>query len=117
MRRTKGIAALITGALLMAACGPKNNTLDSAKAIGQQEADAGYSMGRVTTAFAEEACPVLVKLDDVSGTFLIPIALEERFKKNGLHLRFKYRPSRANNGGCMKGQTAILEEVSVAPEK
>ena len=105
------------GILLLCACGPKKNTLDSAKAVEQQEADAGYSTGRVTTAFAEEACPILVKLDDVSGTYLIPIALEERFKQNGLHLRFKYRPSRANNGGCLKGQTAILEEVSVVAGK
>lgn len=111
------MAVALGSALLLGACGPKNNTLDSAKAVEQQEADAGYSTGRVTTAFAEEACPVLVKLDDVSGTYLIPIALEERFKQHGLHLRFKYRPSRANNGGCLKGQTAILEEVSVVAGK
>ena len=117
MIRAGGFVGMIGGVVLLVSCGPKNNTLDSAKAIGQQEADSGYSTGRVTTAFAEEACALLVKLDDVSGTYLIPIALEERFKQNGLHLRFKYRPSRANNGGCMKGQTAILEEVSVAKER
>lgn len=116
MREMRSGLTIAAGMLVMAACGPKNNTLDSAKAVEQQEAASGYSTGRVTTAFAAEACPVLVKLDDVGGTYLIPIAMEERFKRHGLHLRFKYRPSRANNGGCLKGQTAILEEITVVPE-
>ncbi|HRH38272.1 MAG TPA: hypothetical protein PK760_08000 [Flavobacteriales bacterium] len=103
---------------LITACGgSKKHTIESAQAVEQQEANNGYSTGRVTTSFAGDACPWLVKLDGVSGTYLIPIAMDERYRKNGLHLRFTYRASRANNGGCMKGQTAILEDITLIEEK
>lgn len=78
-----------------------------------------FHTGRITTAFASEGCPLLVTLDEDPEVHLIPIGLDERYAKNGTQLRFRYRPSRASNGGCMKGQPAVLEDITAAlqPEK
>ena len=104
------LAALI---LLSVACGAKKQSVDSAAAVEQQEANAGFSTGTVTTAMVSDGCPLLVTLDGVNKVFLIPIGLDERYRRNGLKLRFKYRPSKASIGECRKGQAAILEEISL----
>lgn len=84
-----------------------------------QDPTALFHTGRVTTAFAAEGCPLLVALDREPDVFLIPIGLDERYTRNGTQLRFRYRPSRASNGGCLKGQPAVLEDIiaSLQPEK
>ena len=73
-----------------------------------------YYTGKVSTAFAGESCPLLVEVNEQDGVILIPIGLAPQFATDGLQIRFKYRLSRANNGGCTKGQTAILEDVAIA---
>lgn len=73
-----------------------------------------FYTGKVSTAFAGESCPLLVQVNEQDGVFLIPIGLSTQFATDGLQIRFRYRLSRANNGGCMKGQTAILEDVGIA---
>lgn len=117
MNMSRSIKSLLLSiaCLCAIACGTKKHTVDSTKAVQQQEAGAGYSTGRITTNFAGDGCAILIKLDGVGNTYLLPIALEEKFKKNGLQLRFKYRPSKASSGDCLKGQPAILEEISVVP--
>ena len=104
------LAALI---VLSVACGAKKQSVDSTAAVEQQEANAGFSTGTVTTAMVSDGCPLLVTLDGVNKVFLIPIGLDERYRRNGLKLRFKYRPSKASIGECRKGQAAILEEISL----
>ncbi len=110
MAKTIILAMLIA---LSAACGAKKQSVDSAAVVEQQEANAGFSTGTVSTAMVGDGCPLVVTLDGVNNVFLIPIGLDERYKKNGLKLRFKYRPSRASIGECRKGQAAILEEISL----
>jgi hypothetical protein len=103
-------------ALALAACGTPKSATENTKAIDSQEAGNGYSIGRMTSAHASEGCAWLMKLEDAGGLFLLPIALEDRYKKEGLRLKFRYRPSKASSGDCLKGSPAILEEITVVPE-
>jgi len=111
----KNLLVSITACALFCACGAKKTTLDSSAAVEQQEADNGFSTGRVTTAFAGDGCPVLIRVDRADNLYLIPIGLDEKYKQNGLQLTFKYRPSRASSGECRKGNPAVIEEVSIVP--
>ncbi len=113
MNRT--LFVTLTACALLAACGSNKTSVDSTAAVEQQEANNGFSTGRVTTAFAGDGCPVLIRVDHADNLYLIPIALDEKYKQNGLQLTFKYRPSRASSGDCRKGSPAVIEEVSVAP--
>lgn len=103
--------------LVLASCGSPKPGVTGEEAVEQQEAGQGFSTGRVTTDHAGDGCPVLVKVDGVNDLFLLPIGLEDRYKRNGLVLRFKYRPSRASIGECRKGEAAILEEITIPPVK
>ncbi len=72
-------------------------------------------VGTVTTAFADQGCDVLIQMNSQSEyTDLIPIGLDDKYKKDGLVLRFNYRVSRAHQGDCRKGQAAILEDISIS---
>jgi hypothetical protein len=104
-----------TACVLLAACGSHKATLDNSAAVQEQEANNGFSTGRVTMAFAGDGCPVLIRVDHSDNLYLIPIGLDEKYKQNGLQLTFKYRPSRASSGDCRKGSPAVIEEVSVVP--
>lgn len=76
--------------------------------------DEAFSFGRVTNGFANDGCPWLISIEKEGSTiYLIPIALDDQYKKDGLHLKFTYRPSKASSGGCMKGQPAILEGITI----
>jgi hypothetical protein len=104
-----------TAGALLCACGSNKTSVDSSAAVEQQEANNGFSTGRVTTAFAGDGCPVLIRVDHADNLYLIPIALDDKYKQNGLQLTFKYRPSKASSGDCRKGSPAVIEEVSVVP--
>lgn len=110
----KKILTLLSATLIMA-CGANKTSVDSPAAIEQQEANNGFSTGRVTMAFASDGCPLLIRVDHSDNLYLIPIGLEEKYKQNGLQLTFKYRPSRASSGECRKGNPAVIEEVSIVP--
>ena len=99
------------------ACGTHRTTADSAAAINQQEANNGFSTGRVTTEFVAEGCPLLIHVDDAKNLYLYPLGLEEKYKRHGLHITFKYRPVKAATGDCRKGSPAEIEEVSLTPTK
>ena len=84
--------------------------------------------GTLSSAHSAEGCAWLVLVDrefshPANGgeatvpEMLIPIALEEQYLKDGQRLRFTYRLSRAHNGGCTQGTPAILENVTVLPQK
>ena len=111
-------AHLITAVgLVLAACGTPKPATENTAAIESQEAGNGYSVGRMTSAHVSEGCAWLVKLEDAGGLVLLPIALEDRYKKDGLRLKFRYRPSKASSGDCLKGSPAILEEITIVPDK
>ncbi|MCB9193756.1 MAG: hypothetical protein H6597_04415 [Flavobacteriales bacterium] len=75
---------------------------------------APLTKGTVTSEHAAEGCPWLVRIDDAGGTrYLIPVALEDKYLRDGSHITFTYRPSRANSGNCGLGDPAILEGVKV----
>ncbi len=112
---TKHLFVVLTACALLWACGSNKTSVDNSAAVEQQEANNGFSTGRVTTAFAGDGCPVLIRVDHADNLYLIPIGLDEKFKQNGLQLTFKYRPSKASSGDCRKGSPAVIEEVSVVP--
>ena len=73
-----------------------------------------FHTGVVTMAHAAHGCPLLVETATSEGTKLfIPIGLDEKYHKDGLKLKFTFRPSRASSGACNEGRPAILEDVSV----
>lgn len=112
---TKGLLAIIAVSALVLACGSKKPSVDNAAAVEQMEANNGFSTGRVTNAFAGDGCPWLIHVDHADNLYLIPIAMDEKYKKDGLRITFKYRPSKASSGECRKGSPAVIEEVSVVP--
>ena len=112
---SKHLIPALTACALLWACGSNKTNVDSTAAIEQQEAGNGFSTGRVTNAFAGDGCPWLIRVDHADNLYLIPIALEEKYKQDGLQLTFKYRPSRASSGECRKGSPAVIEEVSIVP--
>ena len=70
--------------------------------------------GVVTNEFAKDGCPWLVTYQDgTEEKYLIPVQLEERFKKNGLKLAFTFHYSRIMQADCQMGQPAVLEEIEV----
>lgn len=111
----KNLLVTFTACALLCACGANKTSVDNSAAVEQQEANNGFNTGRVTTAFAGDGCPVLIRVDRADNLYLIPIALDEKYKQNGLQLTFKYRPSRASSGDCRKGSPAMIEEVSIVP--
>lgn len=71
-------------------------------------------LGVVTMAHASHGCPLLVETTTGEGTkLLIPIGLDEKYHKDGLKLKFSFRPSRASSGACQEGRPAVLEDVTV----
>lgn len=111
---------LITIAAVVAiSCNTPKETVTVAPATAPVEEPASpvetFHTGKVTRAFAGEGCALLIELDGQQGTFLIPIGLEEKYTVDGMGLQFKYQPSRASNGGCMKGLPAVLTEVRALP--
>jgi hypothetical protein len=83
-----------------------------------------WKTGTVTGEMKHLGCDLLIKVDsdnDVehadssyslfTATFLYPVSLKDEFKKDGLRIKFKYRPSRAYPGACTVGMPAIFEEV------
>ncbi len=111
----RNLLVTVAACALFYACGAKKTSLDNSAAVAQQEANNGFNTGRVTTAFAGDGCPLLIRVDRADNLYLIPIGLDEKYKQNGLQLTFKYRPSRASSGDCRKGSPAVIEEVSVVP--
>lgn len=90
------------------------------KTVTQPEPPAQTVMmysGVVTLTQAKDGCPLLVRLDpQKTGEVLIPIGLDEKYQREGLQLKFSYRPSRASSGSCMKGTPAILEDIHIIGE-
>ena len=109
--------ATLTVCALLCACGSHKTSVDSSAAVEQQEANNGFSTGKVTTAFAGDGCPVLIRVEHADNLYLIPIGLDAKYKQDGLRLTFKYRPSKASSGDCRKGSPAVIEEVSIVPTR
>ncbi|MCF8464617.1 MAG: hypothetical protein K9G41_07245 [Flavobacteriales bacterium] len=102
-----GIGALFL--FLLAAC-------NSTKPVPTLEAvlAEGRYLGHITTEFAAEGCPFILKyMDGGEEKYLIPVQLEEQYQLNGLQLEFGFHFSRIMQGDCQKGQPAVLEMVEV----
>lgn len=121
-------ALLAFGLMFLGACTCKKPATEAGAPAPVETAtqDGGFFSGTVTTIYVDDGCPFLVMMETKQGPdgtitgpetpeLLLPIALDEKYLKSGVRLRFKYRASRASSGGCTKGFPAILEEVSVVP--
>lgn len=73
--------------------------------------------GIVSREHAEDGCDYLIKLNEsINGSnYLIPIGIDDKYKKQGLKLKFTFRSSRASSGSCNHGNPAILENIEVIP--
>lgn len=83
-------------------------------------------IGVVTSEQKRMGCDLLVRVisnDDkneitdstslFTATYLYPVQLDEKYRKDGLKIKFRYRPSRAFSGACVVGMPAIFEDVSL----
>jgi hypothetical protein len=83
-------------------------------------------IGVVTSEQKRMGCDLLIRVitkEDVdkvtdstslfTTTYLYPVQLDEKYRKDGLKIKFRYRPSRAFSGACVVGMPAIFEEVSL----
>ena len=107
------IAAFTLVSVLAGSCGSKK------VAVAQPPAEVSTDViiihsGTIMLGAAAEGCPLLLRLDpEKEGEWLLPIALDEQYLKEGLRLKFSYRPSRASSGSCTKGTPVILENIHV----
>ena len=68
--------------------------------------------GIVTMEHKSDGCEVLIKMTSQSDyTYLIPVALETRYRKEGLELQFNFVASRAPQGECTMGQMAVIQDI------
>jgi hypothetical protein len=77
----------------------------------ESELDKGKTLGVVTNEFEKDGCLWLIKLEGQNDTYLIPVQLEDKFKKNGLKVEFAFHYSRISQGACQIGQPAVLEDI------
>ncbi|MCF8277795.1 MAG: hypothetical protein K9J17_13760 [Flavobacteriales bacterium] len=104
--------ALVASALFLFALVGCVPTKPSVSLSGESDEE-GY-FGEVTTKFAKDGCPILIQYKE--GTelkYLIPVQLDEQFKKNGLKVNFTFHYSRIAQGECQIGQPAVLEEIKL----
>lgn len=110
-------AAAISLVALAVACGSKKTVVVEAPAEVSSDVVMIHS-GTIMLGAASEGCPLLLRLDpEKEGQWLLPIALDKQYQKEGLRLKFSYRPSRASSGSCTKGTPAILENIHVMDRK
>jgi hypothetical protein len=108
MNRTTSALTLLA-ALAMAGCANTKPATTEAPAEPVR-----MHSGTVTLKAEKDGCPLLVMLDPASSKeALIPIGLDDKYRKEGLQLKFSYRVSRASSGECGKGTPAILEDITV----
>ena len=74
----------------------------------------GYTFGKVLDKTKTSGCTFVIQIND--STIFEPVNLEDKFKKEGLKIAFKYRKSRAMTT-CMMGQTVVLSQVKFIKEK
>lgn len=68
--------------------------------------------GVVTNKFQKEGCDWLIKYEEgAEDKFLIPVALDDEFKKDGLKVEFRFHLSRISQGDCQMGQPAVIEHI------
>ncbi len=73
--------------------------------------------GQVTADFHKFGCDFLIRVDgmteDDTYGLIYPVALDSIYLKDGMKLKFTYRPSRAFSGKCTKGMPAVIEDVEI----
>jgi hypothetical protein len=107
MRTLHSVLAVVT--LFFGCAGTKSPTPGEAGAVPP-----GHTLGTVTLAHAAEGCPVLIALDPPGELgHLMPVGLDDRYRKEGLKLSFTYTLSRIHSGGCSKGTPAVLDSIAL----
>ncbi|MFK7786379.1 MAG: hypothetical protein AB8B56_14765 [Crocinitomicaceae bacterium] len=66
----------------------------------------------VTTKFADEGCAVLLEMEEEGQkVLLMPIELEEKFKKDGLKVSIEFTFSRIMQSECQKGRPIVIQSI------
>lgn len=108
MRSFQTLLVLCLGGLLSCAT-VKNDT-----AITQvQEEEFPFVEGVITNDYREQGCDFLFEFTDREGHKMLvrPIELDEKYQKDGLKVRMRFRMSRIQNGGCDLAHPVIIEEI------
>lgn len=102
--------SLLAASVLLCGCAGGK----SAPSGGAASPPPGHTLGTVTLAHAAEGCPVLIALDPPGELgHLMPVGLDDRYRKEGLKLSFTYTLSRIHSGGCNKGTPAVLDSIAL----
>ncbi|HQW86927.1 MAG TPA: hypothetical protein PLH93_07065, partial [Flavobacteriales bacterium] len=108
MRR--GLSGLLAAVAVLVGCAGGKSTPSGTSSAPPP----GHTLGTVTLAHAAEGCPVLIALEPPGELgHLMPVGLDERFRKEGLKLSFTYTLSRIHSGGCNQGTPAVLDSIAV----
>ena len=71
----------------------------------------GFTKGVIVDKTGLDGCTFLIEISD--SKILEPIQLDEKFRKNGLAVYFKYKRSRKATT-CMNGQPIIISEIQLS---
>jgi hypothetical protein len=68
----------------------------------------------VTTEFSDEGCPFLLEIEENGKkVLLMPIELDEEFKKDGLRVSIEFHFSRIMQSECQKGRPIVLDSINL----
>lgn len=75
--------------------------------------DANYTSGTIAYSEVEDDCMYTIRVvnEDESSLFLDPINLEDAYKKDGLKIKFQYRPLKMKNR-CNKANPISISYIS-----
>ena len=102
------LGAILPFLLLSASCG---ETKDVPPKETKQEELVGVP-ARVTTAYAQDGCDVLLEIsEEGESVLLMPINLEDQFKIDGKKVQIVFHSSRIAQSTCQKGRPVVIETI------
>lgn len=68
----------------------------------------------VTTDYVDEGCSVLLEIEEGGEkVLLMPIELEDKYRKHGTKVLIEYRLSRIMQSDCQKGRPIIIDKIKL----
>ena len=111
-RKSYSALMIFMGALLISAQLGCMMRKPSIKLDNESEED--EYVGIITNEFEKDGCPWLIVYNDgVEDKYLIPVQLDDAYKKNGLEVRFAFHYSRIMQQDCQMGQPVVLEDIEI----
>lgn len=68
----------------------------------------------VTSEYADEGCTFLLQIEEErEKVLLMPIELDEEFKKDGLKVSIQFHFSRVMQSECQKGRPIVIDSIKL----